>query len=376
MSEHSTLIGSSASIRTLDGDITAASQSDAKVLITGESGVGKEVAARLIHARSQRGHQTLVTVNCAGLPDSLLETELFGHVKGSFTGAYRDKQGLLKLAHNGTIFLDEVGEMSLRMQAMLLRFLETGEIQQVGATRLSTRLNVRVICATHRDLRTRVREGAFREDLFYRLNVVHVHIPPVRERPEDLVDLLRYFFTCAERDRMPPTITPEALDLLKRHDWPGNVREIKNVVERMVVGGKSVIDVADLPLEVRLARFAGARARQDDLEYETPSFVARRLLDRMLRDGGSFWDVVYEPFAAHDLTRQHLRLVVSFGLEQCQGRYTTLTELFNMKKGDYKRFLAVLRKHDCMVSSHAFRNARPGTAANEPEDDDATWAQT
>ena len=188
------LVGSSAATRTLDDDVTAASRSDAKVLITGESGVGKDVAARLIHGRSTRARQTLVTINCAGLPDSLLETELFGHVKGSFTDAHRDRPGLLQVANRGTIFLDEVGEMSLRMQALLLRFLETGEIQQVGADRQGARVDVRVICATHRDLRLRVREGTFREDLFYRLNVVHIHIPPLRERREDVRDLVQHFF--------------------------------------------------------------------------------------------------------------------------------------------------------------------------------------
>jgi len=229
-----TLVGSSAATRTLDDDVTAASRSDAKVLITGESGVGKDVAARLIHGRSTRARQTLVTINCAGLPDSLLETELFGHVKGSFTDAHRDRPGLLQVANRGTIFLDEVGEMSLRMQALLLRFLETGEIQQVGADRQGARVDVRVICATHRDLRLRVREGTFREDLFYRLNVVHIHIPPLRERREDVRDLIQHFLAqFSEHHGVTlPVPTPEGLALLLAYDWPGNVRELRNVLER------------------------------------------------------------------------------------------------------------------------------------------------
>src|SRR6187397_1375938 len=188
-----TLVGSSAATRTLDDDITAASRSDAKVLITGESGVGKDVAARLIHGRSTRTRQTLVTINCAGLPDSLLETELFGHVKGSFTDAHRDRPGLLQVANRGTIFLDEVGEMSLRMQALLLRFLETGEIQQVGSDRRLPPLDVRVITATHRRLIDRVADKTFREDLYYRLNVVHIEVPPLRERSDDVGVLLNHF---------------------------------------------------------------------------------------------------------------------------------------------------------------------------------------
>jgi transcriptional regulator with PAS, ATPase and Fis domain len=347
------LVGSSAATRALDGDITAASRSDAKVLITGESGVGKDVAARLIHARSTRARQTLVTINCAGLPDSLLESELFGHVKGSFTGAHRDRPGLLQVAHQGTIFLDEVGEMSLRMQALLLRFLETGEIQPVGADRQVTRVDVRVICATHRDLRLRVREGTFREDLFYRLNVVHIHIPPIRERREDLRDLVAHFLTHFARHHgvAMPVPTPEALAMLLGYDWPGNVRELRNVLERVVLHRLDTISPDELPRELRLGPMAGMPAASDAPIEETRAAVTRRLLQRMLIRGDSFWDVVWTPFLAHDLTRQQIRDVVQAGLDQCQGRYNVLTELFNMSKRDYRRFLGALRKYDCLVAA-------------------------
>jgi transcriptional regulator with PAS, ATPase and Fis domain len=346
------LVGSSAATRALDGDITAASRSDAKVLITGESGVGKDVAARLIHARSPRARQTLVTINCAGLPDTLLETELFGHVKGSFTGAYRDRPGLLQVAHQGTIFLDEVGEMSLRMQALLLRFLETGEIQPVGADRLITRVDVRVMCATHRDLRLRVREGTFREDLFYRLNVVHIHILPIRERRDDLRDLVTHFLEhfAAHHRATLPVPTPEALALLLGYDWPGNVRELRNVLERVVLRHLDVVTPDDLPRELRLGGTV-LPVTTDAPAEETRAGVTRRLLGRMLVRKESFWDVVYAPFLAHDLTRQQLRDVVQAGLEQCQGRYNVLTELFNMPKRDHRRFLSALKKYDCLVSA-------------------------
>ena len=157
--------------------------SDAKVLITGESGVGKEVLAHTIHASSKRAKSKLVSLNCAGIIESLLESELFGHEKGSFTGAYRDRRGLLELAHHGTAFLDEIGEMSLRMQALLLRFLETGEIQRVGSLLGCQQLDVRVICATNRVLPAQIEAGAFRTDLYYRLSVVHLKIPPLRSGP-------------------------------------------------------------------------------------------------------------------------------------------------------------------------------------------------
>src|ERR1700750_2943070 len=171
---HIDLIGSSASITELKAEVERVARSDAKVLITGESGVGKELVARAIGALSLRADAPFVPVNCAGIPETLLESELFGHVKGSFTGAYRDKPGKLEMATNGTIFLDEIGEMTLRMQGLLLRFLETGEIQKVGAERVAMAPNVRVLAATNRHLRDLIAQGQFREDLFYRINVIHL----------------------------------------------------------------------------------------------------------------------------------------------------------------------------------------------------------
>jgi two-component system, NtrC family, response regulator AtoC len=374
MSQQTSLLGSSAATRALDGDITAAARSDAKVLITGESGVGKEVAARLVHERSQRARLPLVTINCAGLPESLLETELFGHVKGSFTGAYRDKPGLLQVAHGGTIFLDEVGEMTLRMQALLLRFLETGEIQRVGAERLTDRVDVRVICATHRDLRARIGDGTFREDLFYRMNVIHVHIQPLRERRDDIRDLFLHFLeSYSQSHRMTmPALDQGVLELVLRYLWPGNVRELRNVAERLIVRNQPLVTIADLPSEVRLAaRTPVAVTTAMARDEQSAAAVVQQLLRRILVDGQSFWEAVYEPFESHDLTREHLRLLVGLGLEQTQGRYSTLTELFNMKKGDYKRFLNALRKHDCLVPYHAFRNSRPGAEALDPDIDPA-----
>src|SRR4051812_6909586 len=205
-----TMVGVSAAIQSVEDEIEHAARCDAKVLITGESGVGKEIVARLIHGRSNRNRGPLVTINCAGIPDSLLESELFGHVKGSFTDAHRDKRGWLEAAHGGTIFMDEVGEMSLRMQALLLRFLETGEIQRVGSDRKLPPLDVRVITATHRKLMNHIADKTFREDLYYRLNVVHIEVPPLRERREDIFVLLMHFLRMAsETHRMPaPDVTP------------------------------------------------------------------------------------------------------------------------------------------------------------------------
>src|SRR3954469_20730959 len=204
-----------------------AAPGDAKVLVTGESGVGKDLVARVLHAESSRSRGPFVAVNCAGLTESLLESELFGHVKGSFTGAYRDKVGKLQLADHGTLFLDEVGEMSLRMQALLLRFLEQGEIQQVGSDDRARRLDVRVVAATNRNLAERVAAGEFREDLLYRLRVIHIHVPPLRDRRTDVRALAVHF---AGRRGTPVVFSTEALDLLERYRWPGNVRELQNIV--------------------------------------------------------------------------------------------------------------------------------------------------
>src|SRR6187455_3739597 len=190
---HVQLTGRSAEVLALEQEIDRVARSDAKVLITGESGVGKEIVARAIHSRGPRANHVFAPVNCAGLPETLLESELFGHVKGSFTGAYRDKPGKLEMSDNGTIFLDEIGEMTLRMQGLLLRFLETGEIQKVGAERVAKVTNVRVLTATNRNLRDLITQGLFREDLFYRINVIHIVVPPLRERRQDIPLLVEHF---------------------------------------------------------------------------------------------------------------------------------------------------------------------------------------
>ena len=187
------LVGTSPAITVLREEILLAARCDAKVLITGESGAGKEIVARLIHDGSTRRRSPLVTVNCAALSDTLLETELFGHVRGSFTGAYRDRSGAFEQAHRGTVFMDEIGETTPRMQGLLLRFLETGEIQRVGSDRSQTRVDVRVIAATNRVLVDAVSQKLFREDLYYRLNVVHMYVPPLRERRDDIPLLLGHF---------------------------------------------------------------------------------------------------------------------------------------------------------------------------------------
>jgi transcriptional regulator with PAS, ATPase and Fis domain len=359
------LIGRCQAIRDLREELEYAARSDAKILITGESGVGKEVLARLIHRQSNRARAQLVTINCAGLPDSLLESELFGHVRGSFTGAYRDKPGLLETAHNGTIFMDEVGEMSLRMQALLLRFLESGEIQRVGAERAQARVNVRVIAATNRNLTDRIASKDFREDLYYRLNVIHLTVPSLRDRRDDIPELLDHFIAhYSQRHSMPaPKLTPEALRQLVAYNWPGNVRELRNFVERLVLRARSgIITPADLPLEI-------IPPPQTSVREPVRGAAIDRMYDRMTNGRESFWSVVYEPFMSRDMTRDDLRALISRGLEQTRGSYRILVQMFNMPEADYKRFLNFLRKHDCQMPFQKFRNlpSRDGDVTDAPD---------
>lgn len=356
-------IARSEAMRALESEVDHAARSDAKVLITGETGTGKEVIARLIHQRSPRASAAMVTLNCAGLPDSLLESELFGHVKGSFTGAYRDKPGLLETAPNGTVFLDEVGEMSPRMQVVLLRFLETGEIQRIGADRAHTRVNVRLITATNRNLEAEVAAGTFREDLFFRLNVIRLTVPPLRERLDDVVPLVNYYVAWySQAHRIPSTeMSQEALEALTAYRWPGNVRELRNVVERVVLktGGR-VVKPVDLPAEVtRVGDRRGSLATSSagTAMAGTPHSQADELAARMLKQGESFWSAVYPIFMSRDLTRADLRHIIQVGLEETRGNYRALVEAFNMPAADYKRFLSFLRKYDCHLPFQRFRSA-------------------
>jgi transcriptional regulator with PAS, ATPase and Fis domain len=355
-------------MRALDEDLRDAARSDAKVLITGESGVGKELAARTIHAFSARSSGPLVALNSAGVPDTLLESELFGHVRGSFTGAYRDRPGLFELARGGTVLLDEVGEMSLRMQSLLLRFLETGEIQPVGSDRPRTRVDVRVIAMTNRRLVDQMAAKAFREDLYYRLNVIHIIVPPLRERREDIPALVEQFLrTSVQRYGVePPAVSPEALACLVEYSWPGNVRELKNVIERCVVRTRDRLIVpGDLPPELLGAPMTPT------VQAVGVEPVADATFNRLIGGDESFWSVVYAPFMARDLTRADLRRIVTLGLERTKGNYRLLMQLFHMSESDYKRFLSFLRKYQCQLPFQSFRVVSSKSEAGTDDQGDA-----
>ncbi len=264
--------------------IKVVAKSNATVLITGESGTGKELVARAIHSQSHRQSKPFVAVSCAALPESLLESELFGHEKGSFTGAYARKKGKFEFANGGTLFLDEIGEMSANIQVHLLRVLEEKEFSRVGGNE-PIRVDVRVVSATNRDLRKAIEKGEFREDLYYRLNVVPIELPPLRERKEDIPLLAQHFLNkfALENKKEVSELSPEATEFLLGYDWPGNVRELENAIERAAILAKdSLITIADLPQEnMSLARstMPGKNLREVEKEH---------ILDVLGETGGNY----------------------------------------------------------------------------------------
>ena len=260
------LIGKSEAIKKVLKDIESVSQSNSSVVITGESGTGKELVARAIHSNSHRRYFPLVSVHCGALTESLLESELFGHEKGAFTGALYNRKGRFEMADNGTIFLDEIATISTKMQIDLLRVLESKKFMRVGGNK-EISSDFRVICATNRDLKSMVEKGKFREDLYYRLNVVNIYVPPLRERIEDIPLLVGYFIKkyCTSMNRQPVTIDSAALKRLEEFNFPGNVRELENMIERaIVIGNGRKITLNDLPVEKSIV--SNSVESLDDLE--------------------------------------------------------------------------------------------------------------
>jgi DNA-binding NtrC family response regulator len=331
-----------------------AASGDGKVYITGESGVGKDLIARYVHTRSARADRAFVAVNCAALSETLLETELFGHAKGSFTGAYRDRVGRLEAAHQGTIFLDEIGEMSLRMQAQLLRFLETGELQTVGGEVANRRIDVRIVAATNRNLAERVARGEFREDLLYRIKVIHLHVPALRDHREDIRVLVGR--ACARIGR-PIRFTEDAMRLMEGYRWPGNVRELQNVVEQIAwMNNVDEVTPADLPEEIRSphAALQPKRERRRQLAHD--------LYDALVGRHYTFWTHIYGLFLSRDMTRNDLRQLLRRGLATTRGNYRAVLTLFGMPETDYKKFMNFLAAHECVVDFREYRGmpAEPG----------------
>lgn len=249
------IIGESQALKRTLAQIEAVASTNASVMINGESGVGKEMVARAIHQRSRRAHMPLVKVNCASIPGELFESEFFGHVKGAFTGAHKDRVGRMQLANGGTLFLDEIGEIPLELQGKLLRALQENEFERVGDER-TIKVDVRIVAASNKDLRAEVEARAFRQDLFYRISVFPLEVPPLRQRRDDILPLAKHFLqlVCSELLREPLHLTQKHVDLLLRHNWPGNIRELRNVIERAVILSPAGRLNLDLDLDLAMPR--------------------------------------------------------------------------------------------------------------------------
>lgn len=266
--EFSNIIGSSPAMNLVFERMSRIVKTDSSVLITGESGTGKELVARALHYNGTRRDRPFIAVNCSAIPEPLLESELFGHVRGAFTGAIKDKPGKFEAANHGTIFLDEIGTLPLHLQVKLLRVLQEHEVERVGSNK-TVKLHVRVISATNSDLENMVKRGEFREDLYYRLNVIPLHLPPLRERQQDIVYLTAFFLEkqCRLMGRAPCSISKKALEALEQYSWPGNVRELENLIERMIVlTDAAVITVDDVP-----AKIIGGKDAVEALSVTMPS---------------------------------------------------------------------------------------------------------
>lgn len=293
------LVGDSPAMESVCSLVRLVAARRSTVLITGETGTGKELVARALHLAGPRARQALVAVNCSAIPEHLLEAELFGHVRGAFTGAVQQRVGRFELADRGTLFLDEIGDLPLDFQTKLLRFLQEREFQRLGSSE-TLRVDVRVVAATHVDLARRVEQGRFREDLFYRLNVVPIATPPLRERAEDIPALVRHFLhrICASEQLPPKRVFPEALDRLKRYRWPGNVRQLENAVEMAVAlsGDREVLHAADFRLPLAspqppsaISAAPGLPLPPEGIDFEeTVSRFERQLIEQaLLRTGGN-----------------------------------------------------------------------------------------
>jgi DNA-binding NtrC family response regulator len=282
--DFSSVIGESAALRSILGEVKKVADARSSVLLLGETGTGKELFARVIHHNSSRRDMPFVPINCSAIPENLLETELFGHVRGAFTGAVATKKGILEDAEGGTVFLDEIGDMSLALQAKLLRVLEDQVIRPVGSTK-GTKVDIRFITATNKDLKAAVKKNAFREDLYYRINVISLEIPPLRDRKEDIRSLVSFYLMYYAQDlgRKIKDISPEAMDLMMQYEWSGNVRELQNVIERaiLIVEGE-VIRPEHLPAGLRREATLeqGAFEQKLSIEDYTKAFILRNQAER------------------------------------------------------------------------------------------------
>ncbi len=328
------IIGKSVAIKNLLAFINKAAKSDANVLLLGETGVGKELAARAIHNLSLRKKSPFIQINCANLNDSLLESELFGHKKGAFTGAFFDKPGLIEEAEGGTFFLDEIADISAYLQAKLLAVIEKKETRRLGDNKYR-HLNVRFICATNSDLLDLIAKDKFRKDLFYRINILSFHIQPLRERKEDIPLLATYFLMQNNKKKYnEKKIKKAAQEILMSYDFPGNIRELENIITRAYVLSST------------------RHISQEDIIFESHtesgnSDAGQILFEKILKNSSNFWEKVHKPFLNRELNRNEVKYIIVKGLSLTKGSYIKLLPLFNTAADikTYRRFMRFLRTH-------------------------------
>jgi DNA-binding NtrC family response regulator len=334
------IVGSSRPIRDLRATLKTISNNNATVLIQGETGTGKELVARAIHKLSARSTTPFIPLDCGAIAESLMESELFGSKKGSFTGATEDRPGVFEAAHKGTLFLDEISNMNLGMQAKLLRVLQEREIRRIGETR-SRPIDVRLIAASNANLKQLVAEGSFRQDLLFRLNVIGVHIPPLRERREDLADLAAHFLNKLNSEhRTNRVFGPEALLPLFAHSFPGNIRELRNCIERsyFTAGGRTIVSI---PLD--------APVRGEHIN-EVQTWL------RDLSEGRrNFWTAIHDRYKRRDISRETVTALIDLGLRTTRGSYKNLASLLRIEPGEYRKLMDFLRRNDCLLDFRPYR---------------------
>lgn len=314
------MIGNSPALRTIFKQIEKIAPSDCSVLIQGETGTGKELIAKGIHQASYRKNNAIISVNCAAIPETLIESELFGYEKGAFTGANANRIGLIEAAHQGTLFLDEIGELPLEAQARLLRFLQEGEIRRIGSVETQS-VDVRIISATHRDLKKLSEQGLFRQDLYYRLNVMPIKLPPLRERGKDILLIAETFLqrACKRLNSEPLKFTPEAIQALNTYPWPGNIRELENVIERAVILSESeVIDHQDLAIEWQLVNTNNSNRTfaEQEQELEQESKSSNQKLSEPSEEGMSLEDYFQHFILEHQDQMSETELARKLGVSR------------------------------------------------------------
>jgi transcriptional regulator with PAS, ATPase and Fis domain len=342
VSEFNGMIGASKAMNDVFSQIQVAASNTATVLIEGESGTGKELVAKAIHSESGRAREPFVAVDCGAIPESLIEAELFGAKKGSYTGATADRPGLFEAAHRGTIFLDEISNTTPALQAKLLRVIQEREVRRIGETK-GRSVDVRLIVASNQSLEALVEDSKFRKDLLYRLKVLYLKVPPLRNRLDDIPMLAHAFLQKLNAaNKTKKYFANDVLNRLSNYSFPGNVRELQNAIERAFFATKAT-GISGVPLE-------------EDTQLETGVREDVQSWFKDLSEGRKdFWSAVHNRYKRRDISREKVLALVDFGLRSTRGNYTTMAAMFRLKERDYRRFMDFLRRSKCLLDFRPYR---------------------